>query len=357
MSLLHMEGWELMGSTADASALIQARAILRWPGSVTHQGNGVDLVDNDQADGGKALRWGTAPSAESNSIIFPVSDQAGKTMVIGARIKLNSNATSDSAAITARGVLTDQLHLEFQNNANIRLMRGFTEVANVASVLTAGAWHYIEWEFSVHNSTGHTKVWVDGTEQMNETAKDTQNGSTDTIDQIEINGLESVSAGDFAATDDIYILNTDGAAPLNARLGNNTRIVGKLPINDGLTNDWTPSSAVDHYTLVDENPEGTTDYVESSTSTEKELFGYASAPDNTIYAVEIEAICRSDGVGISNFRGRVESNASSAVGGTEAVASEEDDTVIRAIFTEDPDTSAAWIQAGVNNAEFGLEIV
>lgn len=356
MSLLFYEGFENMGSTADASSVVRPRIELRYPGGTLTNGNGIDLVDNDLADGGKALRWGTTTASEFNFIRKHVPDQAGKTLIVGGRIRLNSNATSDSALFIARGLLADQLHIEIQNNANVRLMRGFTELAIQSAVVTAAAWQYVEWEFSVHNSTGHTKVWVDGTLVMDVSALDTQNGSTDTIDQIELGGLESVSGADFAGIDDVYCLNTDGAE-LNARLEGETRVLGRLATSDGSVTDFTPSTPGDHYILVDEDPETTTDYVEDTTG--EEIFGFAAAPTGTdINAIQVEAIVRAEGSGgIAKLRAKVRSGATSATGDTDAVASTDEDIVYRHIFTQDPNTAAAWGAVGADNADFGLEIV
>ena len=355
MSEIFNEGFEGMGTAADSSATIQALLEKRYPGGVLTNGNGVQLVAAEAADGSFALRWGTTTSGESNSLFVPLGDQSGKTLIVGMRIKLSSSVVSDYAVMTLRGVITttitDQLSVQIQNNADIRLVRGFTEIGISAGVLTAGSDHYIELEAEVGNSAT-AKVYVDGVLEINFTG-DTQNGSTNAVDELEINGVESESAGDFGSTDDIYCFNTDGSLN-NARLGPSANVRYYTAASDGMPTNWTPSSAVDHYTLVDENPESSSDYVESSTAGQIELFGMETVTADDIASVTLEMIGIAATVGAPAIRGKAV-RTSTTNGARQTFTDTTDEVVLRETFPTDPFTGVAWLDTGVNAAEFGIE--
>jgi hypothetical protein len=358
MSHLWSEGFEKMGDDVDSSATIQALLETRYPGGTLVNGNGVRLVAAEAADGSFALQWGTTTAGESNSFQIPLGDQAGNTLIVGMRIKLSSSVISDYTIFTLRGIIvvtiTDQLSVQVQNNADILLVRGFTTIGTATSVLTAGSDHYIELVAEVGNSAT-AKVYVDGVLEI-DFSGDTQNGSTNAVDELEINGIESESAGDYGSTDDIYCFNTLGSFN-NSRLGPSAIVRGYLATSDASLSDWTTSSGVDHFALVDEDPEGASDYNSSDTPGDIDYFNMAVISGDDIDCITVEMIGQADAPGVAGIRAKVKSGASTGNGARQALTDINDPVVRREAYETDPSTSALWTVSGANAAEFGVERV
>lgn len=355
MSLLFFEGFEGLGPTSSSTTDVQTRLHRRFPGTPLDGGNGVRLIDNDLANGGKALSWGTASTAESNFLYVPVVDQAGKTITVGFRIRVSTSVVADQNIFHAKqtDASTNQLRLHIQNNQDILVQRNTTTIANALSVLSPGDWHYIEFEFLIANVGGTVKVWVDDVEVINSSSLDTQNDSTNTITEFLISGLESVSAADPGATDDIYILNSDGSY-LNSRLGPDTRVKFFSPTADG-TVQWTPSTGSSHFALVDEDPESGTDYVSENTVGDLERFTHI-IDEMAILAVKVEGEFSNPDTGTpSKVRANCLSGATTSTGDTKLVGSST--MHIEHIYPVDPNTGLAWTEANLEAAQIGWEVV
>lgn len=91
---------------------------------------------------------------------------------------------------------------------------------------------------------------------------------------------------DFVGYDDIYV--TDDKSTQAGFLG--PSVVVSLPPTADTNQDWTTSSGVDHYALVDENGADSADYVEAASNGLIDRFSHEdSIGDGEIYAVKIEA--------------------------------------------------------------------
>lgn len=350
MSLLFFEGFEGMGSASSSTLtnLCDERFDLYQGGTGT-----CALLDNDLADG-KAWRNGSASTSYNNAVWkYFSADQVNYTLTFGVRYLVCDSSSAwlfrccDNSSVV-------QVELRLDDVTDLQVKRGgSTVIASANDVLTADQWHYIEWEISFHDSTAHTKVWVDGTEEINETSLDTLVNSNG-VHRGRFGGQGIVDApSSKSMLDDLYIINDQGSE-FNERLGKDTRVYISYPTADASPNEWTPSTGSDHYALVDENPQSESDYLDGDTTGEEELFimqDYTGS-GREVVACMPEAVCILTAAGSENVKMRYEAVSGSNIPITSAV----DNKAAREIRTTD-DSSDPLDKAKFNAMDLGFEYV
>lgn len=128
------------------------------------------------------------------------------------------------------------------------------------------AWFLLEVYFSIANAGGACQAFMDGDEIINFSG-DTQPGATDQIAYFRI--FSSMSFRN-AHIDDITI--RDDQFPGDVRYD-------ALVPNGDDTAQWTPSTGVDNYALVDEVPASDSDYNESSSDGDQDLYDMSDWDD------------------------------------------------------------------------------
>ncbi len=168
---------------------------------------------------------------------------------------------------------------------NVQL--GTTVGANIHS----GCWTYVEVKV-VCGDAGSLEVRVNGVSKLTFSG-DTKSGYiTHTYhDKILIENDLNVYV------DDLYIC--DGSGSKNNDFLGPQKVVTVYPSADvGGKVEWTPSSGVDHYALVDENPcTNDTDYVEDGTSGHLDQFEFSNVGSalTAVKGVGLQADCRETG--------------------------------------------------------------
>lgn len=220
--------------------------------------------------------------------------------------------------------------------------------------LRPNQWYFIEFKATLSNTTGTVVIKVNETQVLSLSSQDTQQGGTAEWRKYRLEG-SSVFPDNFSF-DDWYILNTSGSQN-NDFLGS-IRIDGILPNGDSGTINWTPSTGTLNYALVDENPHNTdTDYVESSTSTDQDLYDYASVPTtlDTIHGLQINTVVRETDASDFTLKTLVYSGTTLSADTAQAIAGTSYE-VLHRVVELDPDTSSAWTSSGINSAQFGIEV-
>ena len=233
------------------------------------------------------------------------------------------------------------------NSSNSPIATGTVNIAD-------GGWHHVEFELVFDDSNGVIKVWVDGVADISVTPVDNVtdgNLGTNGIDSVELHGYAN-SANSY--WDDVVCWDDEGT--FTGQLGQH-RFDLLTPDADGTTTDFTTSTGVDHYALVDETPANDTDYVESGTSTNKDLFEYTdlSVTPNSIAGVLVNTRALNTDLGAISMNVVARSNVTEADSPNKALTSSA--ILYQHFFDEDPDTSSAWTKTGVDNAEFGVKVV
>ena len=200
------------------------------------------------------------------------------------------------------------------------------------------------------------EVRLDGTTVLSASGVDTQHTGNATANIVTLlsNYLGTEAVGVFFL-DDLYICDGQGAA--NADFLGDCRVDTVLPEADGGQADFSPSTGTDHYALVDEaSPNDDTDYVESSTLGHAERYGFAALPALTadVYGVQLNVQAKNPGVGSRSLAGLARAGGVTATGADQALTSAYRN--LTQVWEVAPDTEVAWTQAGVNGAEFGVQV-
>jgi hypothetical protein len=236
----------------------------------------------------------------------------------------------------------------FDSTGAIRLRGPGGELAaSAANAVKDGVWHTVEIELIVHDTTGRISAYVDGLKVAEATNVDTRNGATTTVDRVQIGGT-SVGGSSSSGShfwDDVWVI--DSAA----RPANTPRVVTHVPTSDGATLNLTPSTGATHFGVVDELPASTSDYLQGTTVGHVDELGISAFTTSPVdiqgvqavmYAGKTDVTARQAVVGIKSGATTAESAALTlaTTGGRVAV-----------IATNDPNTAAAWTEAGVEAAQ------
>jgi hypothetical protein len=162
-----------------------------------------------------------------------------------------------------------------------------------------------------------------------------------------------ISLTDF---DDLYVCDGTGSAPANDFLGD-CRVEAIFPSGNGNSSVLVGSdgNSTDNYLLVDEAAPNTTDYVESSTVTDKDTYAYGNlaATTGTVFGVQPVP-----------FAAKTDAGTRSIVSVARVSATEVDSAAktLSTTYTYYPDVreakpgGGAWAIGDVNGAEFGVKI-
>lgn len=234
-------------------------------------------------------------------------------------------------------------------SGEVSAYRGSTFLGGSAGAqVTYGRWYYVEAKVKVHSSAGSVEIRVGGRTVLLLTGINTQAGSHAYYDKFWLHP----HSYDY---DDIYLADTQGA--VNNNFLGNMRVVTLFPNGDGGTNEWTTSSGSDHYAIVDEGIENDdTDYVESDTSGQTELWTYGDISGvGVISGLQLTTVCRDTNTPVFSLKMPAKSGATTS-DGTAQVVGMADYGVLHRVLETDPDTTALWTDSGLNAAQFGLKV-
>lgn len=277
------------------------------------------------------------------------------TIIVGFAIKSAAyNALPD--ILTILDGATTHITLRLLNSGEWRVLRaGVTQLGSDTSgaAVSAGTWSYVELKVTISDASGVVVLKVNGTEYLNLTSQDTRNGGNASCDRIKFIG--STNANDDTTLDDIYVLDA-GSSPNNDFLGSQ-KVIGIFPEVDGDSEQFTKSTGSDSFALVDDNPHnGDTDYIESGTSGQMDLWGYAAASGiQSIKGIQINSVCRETDANPFSLKQPCKSGSTISEGSAVAIGSTSYRTINR-IMETDPDTSAAWTVSSLNAAQFGVKV-
>ena len=254
---------------------------------------------------------------------------------------------------------TAHLTVVIESTGKLSIKRGAYNGTNLATgntVLSVGTWYYVELKATINDTTGSTEVRINGVADspLTLTNTDTRNGGVSGVCDIFMLGQVASTTGSQASYDDVYVCNTSGATN-NDFLGD-CRIDTLLPNGDGNYTQFTPSTGVAHYAVVDESTPNTTDYNYSSTSGDRDSYTFPDLTglvSQTVYGIQINAAALKSDSGsrslgtMSRLSGTNKDGAGAALSTSLAYLSEIQET--------DP-ASVAWTEANVNAAEFGVKV-
>lgn len=275
------------------------------------------------------------------------------TWIIGFGFRPGS-ALADVRIFEIMDSSTVQFALYMTSAGNLQVRRGTTALeTSAATPLAPDTWVYLELKVVISN-TGSYEVRASGTTILSNTG-DTQNSANAYAQAVKLWGRAG-GAGTSAHTfDDLYIAD-DSAGEITNFIGSH-RAITLYPNAEGDLVEWTPSTGMDNSAMVDETPhDSDTTYVESSTTGQQDLYQFQNADLVQIAGVQINAVCRETDATPFSIKLVAKSGTTTDEGSGVAVGTTSYVTRSR-VLEVDPDTTVPWIDAGIDAAQFGIEIV
>ena len=342
MALRWVEGFEIYGPDGTSGSILEARLQRKWnTADVTNVG-GDGEIDTGWG-GGLCLKW------TYDVGWVEVALDAQDTWTIGFAYKTSTSMGDVANLLDIKYGSSIELRLR-RNAADLQMIRGSSTVIGTASgALTSNTWHYIEVEFTIHNSAGAWEIRVNGAMVASASGVDTL-ATFPTVDTFAFN-----ADNNGASLDDIYICDPSGS--LNTTFLGAIKIEAIYPDGDD-TSQWSPDSGTTNYTQVDETtPDDDTSYVEADASDKKDLYTYdtLSVSSDDIRGVMVNTDVRLDSAGAETLITVCKSGATESDDGGVSISDTSYGTVTRVVEL-DPNTSSQWTVSGVNAALFGIKM-
>jgi len=339
MALLFMEGFENYSTVTE----------LYQDPRFFSDFNGGDPVFESGRVSGQSLRFDN--DGESVGCYLPQDSTATIYGGFGFKYVQTNIVQIISFSDSSNGEIFDIEFVVSGPTVTLAIKNGATTLAET-SPLSASTWYHIGFKVLMSDTVGTAAIYVDGVLDDSNTGLDTSaNGST-AVNRFAFHG----GVNHDINFDDVYIGDDSGS--------DMTDIVGDLfieqlvPDGVGSSTQFTPSVGSNYQNVDDTTPDDDTTYNESSTSGHKDLFTAAnlSQPVNTVYAVQISSKFNKQQAGTRTFRNKVLSNVTEGNGATVGMRYQSY-SYKTDLFENDPDTSSAWTESGVNAMEVGYEVV
>lgn len=305
------------------------------------------------ASGAARFPPGNGMAMQNVSLLMRQRFPANATMAMGCSLKKPNTGTQSFFLIVYDGT-TAQATAEWNTNSNTVTARrggeGGTVLGTVPFIFHIPVWYFVEAEFIINDTTGRIRIWIDNALVLDVNGVDTQATANSFVD-----GFRVFADNTPWHIDDLYV--TNGAGSVNTgRLGPR-RIVSPVQNGDGTTNQWTRSTGSTNYTLVDERPPAESDFVETSTPNNIDLYNFAAlgltadgingvqssfwAAESGVTERQIRAVHR---VGVTNYFGPTLNLLGSS-------------RYHQSVQEQNPNTAADWTVSDIDNAEFGVQLV
>lgn len=292
-------------------------------------------------------------SSNYQTKIIPVARQ---TLIAGRAFNIQGTiATNRTLIAFYDGASTLHTDVRFTTDNKIIVTRNATQLGSAINT-TANTWHYIELKVKIDDTVGTYEVRLNGVSIISGTGADTRNAGNATADRVRFGPSVTNNATIAEWIDDVYICDDQGSTN-NDFLGD-VRIEALFPTGNGNSSQLVGSDAnsTDNYLLVDESaPNSDTDYVESSTVTDKDTYvmGNLTSTAGSVYGIQIMPFAKKTDAGVRSIKSV-----------TRLSATEEDsaDKTLSTGYTYYPDIretkpgGGAWSITDINNAEVGVKV-
>lgn len=343
MSLLHMSGFEGAPKTRE---VISASA--------------------SYIAGGRTGMCLLMPGGNNNCTIALPAPKG--EIVVGVAVKPLSGYDPGQPIRISLGDSGDRIALWLTASGGLQVVRynqynSASGIATAAAAWTMDQYLYVEMHVKLDPTNGFCRVRANGVEVINFTGPTQDNGSStaSSFAYVSLWG-PSVNWAGNCHYDDLYILDVvDGTAlqgrAFNAPLGQ-PKIEPLALSASGPTNEWVGSDgdSVDNHLLVDEVPPSATDYIESSTVGQRDLYDFATPTlSGEILAVDVSAFAASPDGGTNPIKMVARTSAGTAQVGAGAVPGGSYKYITDGPKGKDPDGNT-WTKTAVGDATFGVEV-
>lgn len=230
---------------------------------------------------------------------------------------------------------------------------GATLQGTTTTLLAASTWYHVEFQLRLNDTTGLLIVKINGVEEINVTSTDTLEAGV-TLPACWLWGSFGSGAGhrqkrmdNLIIQDELNWMGEVYAEPLTLTA-------------DTADKDWGRSTGSDNYALIDETVRGESDYIQSGTPGDFDLYTLSNLTSNPASIAFVQTItsARMGEVGLRTYRSRLKSSASFGNGSERGMA--DNNNFIRSHFERfltDPNGGIAWTKTGVDNLTAGLELM
>lgn len=301
--------------------------------------------DPDGISGGKVIRT-------SNGYRLRRSLSAAKTTVgVGFRIWPNALpiGIDSSPAIICFNDTDNEVQVSIRLNTDGTLTAYRGNIGTVLGststpVITASAWTHVEAKVLFSQTVGTVEIRINGVTKLSLTGLDTVSSANVNCTQVRFgngNGL-------FVYMKDLIVWNGDGS--FNNDFVGDVSVVTLLPTSDVSFN-WTPSTGVTGYNLIDETTPDDADYISADATPPAASTFTLTDLDEDVTSVKglmmVGRMMKTDG-GDAQVQMSLISNGDLADGQDRPITTTQ--TYWTDVSETDPDTAAAWTRAGVNAA-------
>lgn len=299
----------------------------------------------------------TTSSGGTNGWVTKSLSVSAATLIVGAAFNFSASVATQRFVWLTDGTVGPTVQFMLQRNADgsINAYRGDSGTllgTTAPGVLSSTAVHYyVELKVLIHPSAGTVDLRVNGASVLSLTGQNTRQSANSFATQVSFGNRDTT--GISVNVDDVYICDNSGSTN-NTFLGD-VRVECLFPNGAGSTTNFAPSAG-SNYQCVDDNPANDdTDYVSSSTVTDRDLYAMASlsSTSGAVKAVCVTTTDRKDDSGTRTHAHVVKSGASVSVG--TAFAPTTAYAIHQTVFESKPG-GGAWTISDVNGAEAGLEI-
>lgn len=271
--------------------------------------------------------------------------------------------TATNACISC--VVDAQGALRFYRGSNFFVINGQngTLIATTDPIIVANAWNHIEVQINISNTVGWIRVAVNGVHRYEATGLDTDDGSVSIRSVGHCEGYSGEVGSVTFYMDDLILYDFTGTAAVDTDFcptvdgsGVGTNYIGELqcmylpPNADTAEADWTPSTGVSEYAMIDETTPNDADYVSSTTVGDLSEYALTDLPPEITYVRGLQVIGRMSKSDAGSARTKF---------GMKSVAATTD-AAERPLTTEatywwdfinvDPNSSARWTRPSLNAA-------
>lgn len=230
-----------------------------------------------------------------------------------------------------------------------------TVVATASAVLTAATWQFLELRVKQSATIGELEVRVGS---VTEASATNQNTGTNAINELEI---DNAFQADDKFIDDLYILDTTGAAPQNTFIGDSRITVLRGKAN-GNNNQFTPTGSATNFGAINETlQDGDATFVEAGQIGAKEDYNQDDFVDlgispGTIFAVQTVNTAKKTDAGQLKYKDQMVIGGVAFDNGTEVTATSVNYKMTTFVRDTDPSDDAAWTESKVAATGSGFEI-
>lgn len=358
MAVRFVDGFDhYSASSEDTTTMLK-----KWTGYVTANPVGYTcLTDSSQARslGGQCLQI-----SNQNATLYKTCVPNEATVIIGAAIRWSSApiTSSQSGYLLVTDGASEQVSLRGDGAGHLQICRGTPGgggaiLAVSTNTITLGVWYYVEMKVTVDSSAGVIELrvngsntgWIPSTGSLN--TQQTANSYANGVGFTAVTG----GGGAYYNLDDLYVADTTGGVN-DDFLGPQVVQVLK-PMGAGNYAQWSPNFGANYGNVSDAFPDGDQTFNENSTpgNNDSFLFEDVFIASGAISAIQHVIYARQDAGAQRTIAPLQRSSSVDYIGTNFNLAG----SYVYYLDVDDvnPDTGAAWDVAGLNDAEFGYDLV